>query len=462
MNIQLLNYNANNTLFGHKTVKVTEVKAVNPSLLQTKLTSRPDLIFHPSFGISKANLGEYALACANTYKTPLEKLKTEEGLKDWFKYRLGNTADISKYKRKNAKWYNEHLEPNLSEWHNYLQAGNFYNEKPEESLIIWDGITKELSENTNDMPPPFDEGILKYTLEQIKIKMQKDPKGIVNFNKQYWDNLFLKYTKDLPDTCWIKIGESGLEEYINDKKQLNEDIKKVRALSRKNWCTRDCDAPSKLYEGPFYIYLENKKPKLGITSNHCSYRSAIGEIAGEKNNERLPVKYAKVIKDFIRENKFDNELTIEYFEELEAKIADIKTKFGKEIREGNYKNVLEYLGYEPKVLENGMLELHHFNQPEDFALSDIDIDEDDLFKHVGGIRGNAQFQFSEVTNLGNCKYINGEAHLNHSHVENLGDLEYARVLSAAKPVSGKLKRVDILDIGGYCVHEIPSIMLAKN
>jgi hypothetical protein len=275
------------------------------------------------------------------------------------------------------------------------------------------------------MPPPFDKKVLLETLNQIRSKMRQEPKSTPDFNKIYWDNLFLKYTKAIPDKCWIKIESPGVIGKFEDKSKYMDVVKKLRALSRKNWCTRDCSAEDYIDKGHFYIYIENKEPKVGIATSEYGanmIEDSRDGIAGEKNNHRKPVKYAKVIVNFIKEKGFDNEDTIKSFQDLEIKVNGIIKRFGNEIRDKKYKNILEYLGYEPKVLEDGMLEIGHFDQPEDFALSDIGIDENELFKQIKSIRGDARFQYSDVTDLGNLEYIGGEGNAKYSHISNIGKL----------------------------------------
>lgn len=408
-----------------------------------------------SFGISKSAFDEYSLACVNRFKLPIEKWDGMENLNKWAKIRLRKITKVSQYLKENLI-YDDLLQRNFSEWINYLENDDLYKNDPPLKLMIFDGITKELDPNSSALPPPLNKKVLRATVEQIKLKMEANPKLVPNFNKMYWDNLFLEYTKDLPSTGWIKIPAIEISYSSRD---IPENAKKLRVLSHHNWCTKNDQATMKLLDGDFYIYFKEGKPQIGISHNILSNTF---EIAGEDNNQRFPVKHLKEIKPLFKKMKWDK-WYINNAKETKKELENIQKRFTKEIQEHNYKNVLEYLGYKPVVLDDGMLEIEYFEQPKNFALKDIGIDENELFKKIKGIRENALFEYSNATNLGNLKYINKDADLRHSKVKNLGELQTVKQdLFLSKEIPGKLASVGNLYVARHYIFDIPSILRNGN
>ncbi len=88
-----------------------------------------------------------------------------------------------------------------------------------------------------------------------------------------------------------------------------------------------------------------------------------------------------------------------------------------------YQNILAQYGVESLVSEENMLILDEYHKPQGGkSWAEVGIDEDDLFKHVSSIIGNADFEGTQVTNLGNLGFITGRANFSNSEVVSLGEI----------------------------------------
>lgn len=391
-----------------------------------ELISRPDLIFKPTFGaIKKSQLNEYDLACANKFKAPMDKFKSQKDFDIWAEKKLKEKTDLSQYKN-NDKTIQDAVRKDLKRWKNYLSSDDLYKNTPALSLIIFNAITEDISHDTHAFPPILHKAVLSKTIGQLKGQMKYDPKSNFNFNKMYQNNLRLAYTKDeveeienedpnVPKTgLWVKIPSK-----INDPKNFEENVNKLKALSCKSWCTRETHAEEYLSTGDFYVYLENNKPKVGIRFN----RNIIAEIQGEQNNQKIPLKYIDKIKSFVEENKFRGcEGVLERAEKANEKIKEIRENFAQDFKDKKYENILKYLGMDVKVLDDGMFELAEFDQPIEFSFEELGLDENELFKKVKTITGDAEFEDSKVTDLGNLESIEKDAYCTNSKFISMGKL----------------------------------------
>jgi hypothetical protein len=110
----------------------------------------------------------------------------------------------------------------------------------------------------------------------------------VNF-KKYYENNLKRWAAGSSDTQWVKLSHENFE----------TDVQRLKILSGRTWCTKIEDsAQNYLSEGEFYIYMENGKPKIAMSTTD----DKLEEIQGLKNNSIIPSEYAQMIEDFIKEN----------------------------------------------------------------------------------------------------------------------------------------------------------------
>ena len=102
----------------------------------------------------------------------------------------------------------------------------------------------------------------------------------------------------------------------------------------------------------------------------------------------------------------------------------ISPSLQKAIDEKDYEKILTHFGIEVEKDEEGMLTLSHYDQPdEDTTFADLGIDENEMFKHIRKITGNANLENCKATSLGSITEIEGDAVFYHSAIESLGNLE---------------------------------------
>jgi len=416
MKVQFLNYQSPKLALNQRSTTEKKQDLSSYSCQNSfGLISRPDLTFHPSFGmLKKTKLDEYQLACANKFSAPLEKFNTNEDFNSWASKKLTEKTDLTQYK--NIDHYVKNgVRDNLEEWKSYLSNDDFYKNNPSLCLIIFYGITSELSQCNKTYPPFLHVDVLSETVEQLKKRIQSNPKENFDFNKMYQNNLRSEYTKGETrksgDGYWVKINSKE-----NDPENFEENIKKIKALSCKTWCTRSTLAEAHLKNGDFYVYLENNKPKLAVAFD----KDEIDQIKNEENEDEIPEEYADTIKSFTEEINLKN---AEKDKKRMIELNKIKEKFAKDLQDKKYENILKHLGYDVKVIDEGMLELSKFKQPDYFTLEQYGIDENELFKNVKKITGHADFENSKVKNLGSLKTIGGNANFKNSEITNLGNLE---------------------------------------
>jgi len=385
------------------------------------LVSRPDLAYFPSFGmLKKTKLDEYQLACANKFSAPLDKFNTNEEFNSWASKKLKEKTDLEQYKNEEPAVQNA-VRNDLKEWKEYLYSDDVYKENPALSLIIFDAITKDISPDTHAFPPVLNKNVLSNTIGQLKDKVKSDPKSGFDFNKNYQNNLRLEYSKDIEDVGdgnfdkhWVKVSSK-----IHDPEHFEENVNKLKSLSCNTWCTRSTHAGTYLANGDFWVYLENNKPKVGVRF----YGDKIAEIEGELNNQKIPLSYLDTIKTFISGHGFEGaEKDIKKAEIVMAEINKLHEDYAKDFENKKYDKILNEIGIKTKVIDNGMLELDKFEQPDNFTFEELGLDENELFKHIEKISTDASFVHSKVTDLGNLTSIGGVAYFQTSKVKDLGNL----------------------------------------
>ena len=151
----------------------------------------------------------------------------------------------------------------LNDWINYIVKENDgYNYAIK--LFILSSIIKNLSEDTNHLPPILDKRKVADTIQEITERLKTDKGFEPNFDKTYRKNLtqtVLETEKNLDTNLngWIIIPSKS-----NAPEHFEENVKKLQTLSHDSWCTKTYNAEPYLTKGDFHIYMENGKPKLGV------------------------------------------------------------------------------------------------------------------------------------------------------------------------------------------------------
>jgi len=384
---------------------------------QDKNFSHPTGCDTVSFGmLPKSKLFSFDLVSANKFKFPLEKFKVQDDFDNHARNSLKGLFKI------NFPGYNGttivHRNVILKEWQDCLtEKGSIYEKKPSLSLIIYSFAVSSLRLNNTHLPPVLSKEALLKTVKDIETSFDLNPKHRFNFDKIYTKNLNEHYLNTIKGDGWIKIPS-----YYNDKKNFDSNVNKLRILSHKGWCTTQERAIEYLNSGDLYIYFKDKKPRVGIRAN----ADKIQEIGGEKNNRRLPLEYLDEVVDFAKKNNFNDEkMLLDKAQIAKNTAAEKKLLFKEDIKNKDYQKILEHFGIKTETLKDGTLKLSHFKEAGlHYTFGDIGIDEDDMFKHISIIDGNADFRNSEVTDIGSLHTISGTANLYLSKIRKYDNLTH--------------------------------------
>jgi len=311
----------------------------------------------------------------------------------------------------------------LKEWFDYvIKENDAYSNT--QRLIVLNAITKDLKSSNDAIPPVLNKGVLADTITELEEKLNANPKENFDFNKMYQNNLRKTYMQDFSTgetmTGWVIIPSKK-----NDPENFEKNVEKLKTLSHNSWCTKSYNAEPYLTDGDFHVYLENGQPKLGVRFNG----QKVHEIQGEKNNGRIPIKYLEIFKE--HQSKLNIELGVMAKKEVQQ-AEKAKTKLDKIQNELN-------IDFDFKTSDDVAKFLSHFNiqsqkTPDNkLIISDYDciksnfddlgIDENKLFEHVIQIEGNADFRYTNLTDLGSLEIIGGCANFSFSGVPNLGKLK---------------------------------------
>lgn len=394
----------------------------NPAVYPRARVNQHDSV---TFGaIKKSALQEFSLAVANMFKAPLEKFNSEGDLHKWAGEKFKEIIDLSQYKTTFKLESDERLE-RLSQWKKFLTEDNtFIKNNKLISQIIFSSITKGLKNNNRTLPPLLDSKTLGDTLAEIKKHLKQDRNYKFNFTKQY--NLNLRTNrlnqssnKDVNKNIysgWVKIPS-----HKNDAKNFERNIETLKMLSHDSWCTKSLKTKSYLEQGDLHIFLDKAKPKIGIRFEG----DEIIEIQGEKNNRKIPLGYIDEVQDYLNKNKFKKvNSQVEDAKEAKIRLNKAIIELKDAIKNKDYVSVLKHFGIEAEKADDGLLVLLEYRQPDKFLdFKDLGIKENDLFKQIKEIKGNASFRFSDAEDLGRLEKIGENAYFKNSKMKSLGQLQ---------------------------------------
>lgn len=415
-----------------------------------------------SFGaMKKSDFKGIDRVCVEKFKAPIEKFNKNEDLQNWAGKLLNN---IIKKDYKGRQQATVTQRKNLiNEWSNYVTKENdSYNNSA--GLLIMSSITKDLKPENDALPPVLNKSVLADIMSEIN--KGQDVNILKKYKNQIKGNYFNKNQNISDQTGWVIIPSKA-----HDSKNYSENVEKLKALSHHNWCTSSFKAEFYLADGDFHIYLEQGKPKLGVSFN----KNKIHEIQGECNNSKIPNKYLDIAQEHVKEYKLSSGAKAEINKANKAKQQ--LAKLSKFLNEKDDYEIFGYLGYLPNskgsILDSkeknffdkicnffglkkeesiqfpkrksNNITLAFYKQPKkDLIFEDLGIDENKLFKNVTKIQGeanfsrsnlqtlynletisgNVDFDNSKIKNLGKLKRIDGKANFSHSNIKDLGNLEY--------------------------------------
>jgi len=332
-------------------------------------------------------------------KAPVEKFDVKN---DFYAY----CNDLT-YKIKDNYYGGKHEETKkqrqliLQEWFDYvLNENDGYT--PSIAYMVLNGITKNLKENNDTLPPVLNKDVLTQSVEDAQNKIIKEHSFKFNFLKLYKENL----QKKLLSAGNIPTQNLNLSKK-QDTKNISNTVIKIKILSPNDWCTKDLNAESNLENEEFNVYMKNGKPKLGIRfENNTNLKTR------ESRNESIIPE-----KDSYTE-----------FEDKKEKISQfIENNFPNGIENATTQEILESAGIKCNKDKHGLLTISHYAQPDDdFSYEDLGVDENKLLKDIKEIKGDADFIMSKATSLYNLKTIGGHVLFMDSQITDLGKLKTIR------------------------------------
>jgi len=373
-----------------------------------------------SFGaMKKTQFDGVNLAVVEKFKAPIGKFNSNDDLQNWASKQIkeirktdfGGRQAETKIQRKAM----------LNEWTAYVLTENdAYNNAT--ALLILSAVTKDLKPDNDKLPPVLNKGVLADCISEIDKNIRADKKYQFDLNKMYETKLRALYLEDTntgeTESKWIIIPSKD-----NDPENFEENVKKLKTLSHKNWCTKSFNAEPYLKDGDFHVYLENGHPKLGVRF----VGDEIQEIQGENNNGKIPIAYFDEMKKHIDENRLklseNAQDEINSAEKIKIQIERVRHDLKEKIEKKDVKAIFEYFGSTTEEDEDGFLAIIGDYGLKEYSYSDVGIDENWLFEKVKKITGNAYFNVSQVKDLGNLEAIGGFANFNGSQVESLGNLK---------------------------------------
>jgi len=276
-------------------------------------------------------------------------------------------------------------------------------ENPIQRLMIFKAITSNLGNRTANLPPIYDENILKNVLKTIKLGQS----FVKVYNKALApsilrDNFFEEVDVNGIKGVWIK-----LPSMKNDPENFRINVDKLKILSLDTWCTKSYEASNHIEQGDFYIFRTNDNTELGVSF----LRDSIDDIEGYANTHRIPLAYLEVVQKFISDHNFPltenalKELNIATQEKIQY--DELKNDITKLMAEQKYKNIFEKLLIDVSDRPNGKIAIRQYDTPKyNFRIKDLGIDEKALFSIVEEIN-NIELENTTIKNIRHIKKLNG-------------------------------------------------------
>ena len=409
-----------------------------------------------SFGkMSKSKFQDIDLCCVNQFKAPIEKFNTQDDFNNWVREQINILLKDEKLQTPDTPMNPvvKDKPQRIKEWVDALYGSNSkYFDKPACALLILTSVFKDLKYDHDTIPSTYNEEIVDITVSEMKKQLELNPKRQFDFDKLYKQNLAKKYIteekrrqglpSDYAKPFWIKIDSRGAS-----PSEFEENIQKLKAMSSPLWCT--------------------------------------------SKEHKIPFKYSQIVDDKIQELNMpiSKDSPFPPHRSLARHASQLWRDIPDAIKEKDYLKIMEYLGLEPIVLEDGTISLKEFSgYPTSLDyFKKYGINERDFVEKIKIVRGNARFHSdglkdtvnleevggnldfygSSIVSLNRVKRVGGNLNLYDSKIEQLGELEEIggglTVGDAPLKDFGNLKRVKgVVAIGNNLIPFIPQLEEAGN
>ncbi len=269
-----------------------------------------------------------------------------------------------------------------------------------------------------------------------------------NFKELYYAGVaeFNNIIKDASEVTLENVNTYGMGKWIkfngraSDSENYAENVIRLKTLVQDTpWCTKTL-ASTQLEQGDFYVFVDNSdKPHIAVKMNG----NEIDEERGIKNGnaQELEEEYRDVALSFLENNK-EIQNGKEWLDKEEWNKRLIE--YNKKIENGTFKseecgNLIEdllHMDYRSHFNKNSNLEelrgklckiknnlAEYYNcTEEEICMGDYE-PKTEMTCPYKIILGNANFDGSKVTNLGNLQIIGGSVDFHGSKITSLGNLE---------------------------------------
>ena len=269
-----------------------------------------------------------------------------------------------------------------------------------------------------------------------------------NFKELYYAGVaeFNNVVKEASEITLENVNTYGKGRWIkfdgrtSDSKNYAENVIRLKTLVQDTpWCTKTL-ASSQLEQGDFYVFVDNSnKPHIAVKMNG----NEIAEVRGIKNGnaQELEEEYRDVALSFLENNK-EIQNGKEWLDKEEWNKRLIE--YNKKIDEGTFKSEecgklmedLLHKDYRSHLNENSNLEelksklskikkslAEYYNCTEEEICTGDYIPKEETTCPYKIILENADFGYSNVTDLGDLQIIVGNTYFASSKVTNLGNLQ---------------------------------------
>jgi hypothetical protein len=383
----------------------------------------------PFTAMKKSDFSGIDLFVVENEKSPIEKFNSNEEFQNWARLKTLNIFNKN-YEGRKSSTKNDRYDV-LSEWMRYfVQYDKNKKYSPATQLMVFHSITSNLKTNEDKLPPTFNRDAFKATIDEIEERLKLNPKEKFSFRQIYRKNLFLTLgitpNSNPYEPHWVYIPSK-----IHDPENFELNVKKLEAVSDLYWCTAYKNAANwYLQDKDMHIYVENLKPKVAVVT---TADNKLWELQSKWNNHVPPIEYMdNVVSPYLNEKNIKNDDKRFICKYIETGFKKQIKDFHQTVNKNNIKEILNYFGIEAtKDKKDGLYIISHYgmekakNNENYFQhFEDFGINENDLFKFIKEIKDYANFQDTNVTNLGNLKRIGGNALFTESKLNNLSKLEY--------------------------------------
>lgn len=402
-------------------VKKLEIKIENSNLGKVKVKS----------GLrSKASLEGFEKVIVNKYNPAENIWRNPEACKTWAndKYLEFRNHDYSSRLYPNANADRTRI---FNDWFEFLDNDETIKENPFAKIIIIEFITNNVEPENAWLPPEFDKEIAKDLL-----RTALDDSQNISFSKAYTEKLRAKAELGTEKEEVFVDGFKGTWYTVpqTDKTSPNfkANVEKVKTFSDgTNWCIRTFNAEPYTQQGAMHFFVdENGLTQVCIRENG---HKSVAEIQKRQQDSFRPIPYINVIQDFIeRKGLYTQRGYLDDAKAAKPKYDKIRSELKILCEQNNYKAILEIMGIKVNVRADGTWELSHYSPDIDqFKIAEFNIREDLLLQNVSRIKGDANFNNSNVTALPKLEEVAGKFVFDESQIS---DVRSLKVINGKKVV----------------------------